>query len=135
VVNQQFAFAVHILAVLAYSDGIVGSGTVAASVNTNPVVIRRLLLALRQAGLIATCSGKYGGAKLAKPPTRISLLEIYDAVNPRPLIAVSKRMAFKKCPVSCNMKGIMAEISSGAERAMRRHLQGITLAHLLRKIR
>ena len=134
-VNQQFAFAVHILAVLAYSDGIVDSRTVAASVNTNPVVIRRLLLALRHAGLIQTSGGKHGGAKLAKSPTRISLLDIYDAVAPRPVIAVSKRMAYRKCPVSCSMKVVMGEISTGAERAVRKQLRGENLAQLLRKIR
>jgi Rrf2 family protein len=134
-VNQQFAFAVHILAVLAYSDGIVGSRIVAASVNTNPVVIRRLLLALRKAGLIETSSGKHGGAKLAKKPTKISLLDIYDAVEPRPVIALNKRRAFQRCPVSCSMKMVMGEISTGAERAMRRHLGNVSLAQLLRKIR
>lgn len=133
-VNQQFGFAVHILAVLAYSDGVVGSRTVAASVNTNPVVIRRLLLALRRARLIETSSGKYGGAKLARKPINISLLDIYDAVAPRPVIAISKRRPFHKCPVSCRMKIVMGEISTGAERAMRRHLQGVSLAQLLRKI-
>jgi len=135
VVNQQFAFAVHILAMLAYSDGIVGSNRVAASVNTNPVVIRRLLLALRRAGLITTSSGKHGGAKLAKKPTRISLLDIYDAVASPPVIATSKRMAFRNCPVSCSMKIIMGEISTGAEEALRRHLRNLSLAQLLRKIR
>lgn len=134
-INQQFAFAVHILAVLAHADCIVGSRTMAASVNTNPVVVRRLLVALRRARLIETCSGKRGGAKLAKPATRISLLDVYDAVEPPPVIAVSRRNAFKKCPVSCSMKPIMAKVSAGAERAMRNHLRGIKLAQLLRKIR
>jgi Rrf2 family protein len=134
-INQQFAFAVHILAVLAYSWKVIDSGTVAASVNTNPVVVRRLLLGLRRAGLIDTCSGKHGGAKLSKNPDRISLLDIYDAVEPRPVIAVSQRNAFRKCPVSCNMKHIMGHVSEGAERAMRAHLRGITLGQLLRKIR
>jgi len=134
-VNQRFAFAVHILAILAYSDEVVCSRTVAASVNTNPVVIRRLLLALRRAGLIETCSGKHGGAKLARHPSRISLLEIYDAVEPRPVIAVSNRKKFAKCPVSCGMKDIMTEVSVGADRAMGNHLRSVSLAQLLRKIR
>jgi Rrf2 family protein len=134
-INQQFAFAVHVLAVLAYSGKVVDSCTVAASVNTNPVVVRRLLLGLRQAGLIDTCSGKHGGAKLSKNPDRISLLDIYDAVEPRPVIAVSQRNAFSKCPVSCSMKQIMGHVSKGAEQAMRAHLRGITLGTLLGKVR
>src|SRR4051812_38758175 len=120
---------------LAYSGGVVDSRRVAASVNTNPVVVRRLLLALRRAGLIRTCVGKHGGASLAKDPNQISLLDIYDAVQPRPVISVSQRNAFKKCLVSCNMKQIMVRVSEDADQAMRDHLRGTTLQQLLRKIR
>ena len=134
-INQQFTFAVHILSVLAFSGGIVDSRTVAASVNTNPVVVRRLLLALRRSGLVDTCTGKRGGAKLLKGPERISLLDIYDAIELRPIIAVNERKVLRKCPVSCSMKQIMQRVSTGAEEAMRSHLRNITLQQLLRNIR
>ena len=134
-VNQRFTFAVHILAMLACSGGVVGSRTLARSVNTHPVVIRRLLLALRRARLIETCSGKHGGARLAQTPNQISLLEIYDAIEPRPAIAVSSRKILRKCPVSCGIKGVMSEVSAGADRALRDHLRSLSLAQLVRKIR
>jgi Rrf2 family protein len=135
VANQQFTFAVHILTVLAFSGDIVDSRTVAASVNTNPVVVRRLLLALRRAGLVDTWTGKRGGAKLAKSARQISLLDVYDAVEPRPVIAINKRKALRQCPVSCSMKHIMQRVSTGAEEAIRSHLRNITLQQLLRRIR
>ena len=134
-VNQQFNFAVHILTVLAFSGGIVDSRTVAASVNTNPVVVRRLLLALRRAGLIETCTGKNGGAKLLKNPARISLLDIYNAVQPSPVISVNERKVFRKCPVSCSMRQLMTRVAGGAEQSMRAHLRGMTLQQLVRRIR
>ena len=69
-VNQQFTFAVHIMTALAFSpEEVIGSQTLAASVNTNPVVVRRLLLALRRARLIETFTGKHGGARLRKSRT------------------------------------------------------------------
>jgi Rrf2 family protein len=135
VVNQQFTFAVHIMTALAFSPGeVIGSQTLAASVNTNPVVVRRLLLALRRARLIETFTGKYGGARLRKKPREISLVDIYDAVEPRPVIPVNERKALKKCHVSCNMKSIMIGIAEGAEEAVRKHLRGISLAKLVRKV-
>jgi Rrf2 family protein len=135
VVNQQFTFAVHIMTALAFSPGeVIGSQTLAASVNTNPVVVRRLLLALRRAGLIETFTGKHGGARLRKKPSEISLVDIYDAVEPRPVIPVNERKALRKCHVSCNMKSIMIGIAEGAEGAVRKHLRGITLAHLVRRV-
>ena len=134
-VNQQFSFAVHILAVLAVHRGVVDSRTLARSVNTNPVVIRRLLLALRAAGLIETQAGKNGGANLARDPRRITLLQIYDAVEPRPVLALNERQAARHCFVSCNIKNVMATVAEGAETAVRKHLGGITLHRLQQKIR
>jgi Rrf2 family protein len=135
VVNQQFTFAVHIMTALAFSPGeVIGSQKLAASVNTNPVVVRRLLLALRRARLIETFTGKHGGARLRKKPNQISLVDIYDAVEPRPVIPVNERRALRKCHVSCNMKAIMTRVAATTEQAVRRHLRRITLAQLVRKV-
>ncbi len=134
-VNQQFTFAVHIMTALGFSEEVMDSQTLAESVNTNPVVVRRLLLALRRAQLVETYTGKNGGARLLKKPAQISLLQIYDAVQPRPLIAISERKASRRCRVSCQMKQIMSGVASGAEEAVRRHLRAITLQSLLRKVR
>ena len=135
-VNQQFTFAIHIMTALAFSPGeVMDSQTLAASVNTNPVVIRRLLLGLRRAHLVETCTGKHGGTKLSKKPPQISLIEVYDAVQPRPLIAISERKALTHCRVSCHMREIMSGVAAGAEDAVRQHLRGITLQQLLRKVR
>ena len=134
-VNQQFTFAVHIMTALAFSPGeVIGSQTLAASVNTNPVVVRRLLLALRRARLIETFTGKHGGARLRKKPRQISLVDIYDAVEPSPVIPVNERRALKKCHVSCNMKAIMTRVAESTEQAVRKHLRRITLEQLVRKV-
>ena len=134
-VNQQFTFAVHIMTALAFSpEEVIDSQTLAASVNTNPVVVRRLLLALRRARLIETFAGKHGGARLCKRPNRISLVDIYDAVESRPVIPISQRKALKQCHVSCNMKSIMSCVAESTEQAVRKHLRGITLAQLVRKV-
>ncbi len=123
------------MAVLAFSsDEVIGSRRLAASVNTNPVVVRRLLLSLRAARLVETLAGRHGGARLGKNPSRISLMKIYDAVEPRPVISVNGRKALKRCHGSCNMKHVMSCVADSTERAVRKHLRGITLAQLLRRI-
>jgi Rrf2 family protein len=134
-VNQQFTFAVHIMAALAFSDAMMDSRTLAASVNTNAVTVRRLLMALRRAGLIETYTGAKGGARLLKKPARITLLDIYDAVEPRPVIAVNEREALKHCHVSCNMKALMSGVAESTEDAVRKHLRRITLQALLGKMK
>src|SRR5947207_10175579 len=135
-VNQQFTFAVHIMTALAFARGkVVDSRTLAASVNTNPVVVRRLLLALRRARLIQTHTGRAGGAQLRKKPGQITLLDIYDAIEPRTVIAVSARPELKRCPVSCNLKRIMSGVAQTADKAVRKHLRAISLQQLVSQVR
>ena len=80
--NCRFAFAVHILSVLALkkNEGVT-SDALAGSVNTNPVVIRRIVSALQQAGLVATAKGARGGVKLALSPENISLGAVHRAMG------------------------------------------------------
>lgn len=134
-VNQQFTFALHILSALAFAGEKMDSQALAASVNTNPVVVRRLLRALADAGLVTTFAGKNGGAALRRAPDKISLRQIYNAVEVRPVIAVSQRKPDPRCAVSCQMKSITTYVANGAEAALRRHLRQITLSQILRRIR
>ena len=118
---------------LAVAEEIIDSQTLARSVNTNPVVVRRILLALRRAGLVETFAGQHGGARLPKGKA-ITLRDIYDAVEPRPVIAINQRKAWRHCPVSCQMKEIMTAVAEDAENALRSHLAAITLTKLVRRI-
>ena len=51
------------------------------------------------------------------------------------MIPVHERKVFKKCPVSCNMKSMMNHLARSTDDAVRKHLRGITLAQLVRKVR
>src|SRR5436190_13590309 len=116
---------------LAFGGHIMDSRTLARSVNTNPVVVRRLLAMLRRANLFETCAGRHGGARLHKRPSRISLLDIYDAIEPRPVIAMTHRKVSRHCPVSCNMKQIMEAVAESADRGLRSRLREIKLEQLV----
>ncbi|MGH7971224.1 MAG: Rrf2 family transcriptional regulator, partial [Limisphaerales bacterium] len=74
--------AVHVMAVMAYKqDGCVSSAVLASSVNTNPVIVRRLLLKLQGAGLVETLKGPGLGSRLSRGADRINLGEVYRAVE------------------------------------------------------
>ena len=74
--NSRFAVSVHILAYLTYRrDAAVPSAEIASSVDTNPVVIRRLLGSLLKAKLVTAQKGATGGFALARNPEKISLRE------------------------------------------------------------
>ncbi len=80
--NCRFAFGTHVMSVLAlHRAGPCSSEILAQTVNTNAVVIRRLLLDLKEAGLIETQRGPGGGAKLARPAGEITLAQIFQATS------------------------------------------------------
>ena len=133
--NCQFAFAVHILAVLAYRDGAgVNSTSLARSVNTNAVVIRRLLSDLRRAGLVCTQRGVAGGARLCSPPREITLERIYHAVNEGARFSHHPHPPNPRCPVGCNIENVLSEVFSSAQTALEQALARRTLADVLENV-
>jgi len=76
-------------------------------VNTNPVVIRRLVTALKKAGLVEVTPG-VKGIKLQKEPSEISLYEIYNAVsNPDSLLFGLHDNTNPACPVGRNINAVL----------------------------
>ena len=124
--------AVHVLAVLAYKEGDpVTSGLLAASVNTNPVIIRRLLLSLQRAKLIETRKGAGSGSRLSRSPGRINLAEIYRAVEAIEAFATPSKKPNAGCPVGNCIRHTLEEIFCSAQKAMERDLEKTTLASLI----
>jgi Rrf2 family protein len=142
-VNRQFANAVHVMTSLALlknkktSEAIpqLNSEQLAASANTNAVVIRRLICSLTQAGLIQTIRGKSGGVRLAKEASEITLNDIYTALELSETISHSEKPVHKDCPTSCSMHQMMTAISEGADRALTKYLQSQKLSDLIKKIK
>jgi DNA-binding IscR family transcriptional regulator len=103
-------------------------------VNTNPVVIRRLLSMLTKNKLVVTTRGKSGGVKLAKEPSQINLKDVYLAVSPSEVIAPRTKTPHKECAVSCAMFSIMSGIAEGTHKATLRYLESHRLSDLSKKI-
>ena len=134
-VNQQFATAVHVLTALACNKKeLMNSDSLATSVNTNPVVIRRLLSQLTKAKLVQTVRGKSGGVRLAKEPSQISLKDIYIALSPTESIAPREKTPHKECAVSCAMFSIMTTIAEGTQKATLKYLETQKLSDLSKKV-
>ena len=124
--------AVHVLAVLAYKEGDrVTSGLLAGSVNTNPVIIRRLLLALQRAKLVDTCKGAGSGSRLSRSPGRINLAEVYRAVEAAEPFASPSRKPNSACPVGHCIRATLEKVFTSAEAALERDLEKTTLAGVI----
>lgn len=128
--------AVHVLAVLAYKEGDrVTSALLADSVNTHPVIIRRLLLALQKARLVDTCKGAGSGSRLSRSPGRINLAEIYRAVEAAEPFAKPSRKPNAACPVGHCIREALEKIFISAQTALERDLEKTTLADVIEAVK
>lgn len=134
--NSRFAVSVHITAYLAHRQcAAVPSGEIAASVDTNPVVIRRLLSALVQARIVTAQKGATGGLALALPPARISLRGIYRAVEPHPTHGLAHFAPNTQCPVGAKIQSILESTFTRAQASREAALAHVTLASIHEQLR
>jgi len=131
----RFAMAVHVLAVLAYKQGDrVSSEFLASSVNTNPVIIRRLLLALQEARLVETRKGPGFGSRLSCSPGRINLADVYRAVECAELFCLPRKKDNHACPVGRSIASTMQTVFSSAQQALEQDLAKTNLMSFLKAI-
>lgn len=98
--NTRFATAVHIMTLLAESpQDWLTSEWIAGSISINPVIVRKELSVLREAGLIVSRQGKEGGSQLAKNADAISISEIYLAVKNTEVLGKKNSNPNPACPV------------------------------------
>lgn len=134
--NSQFAIGIHLLTLLALTpDETLTSEYMAASVNTNPVFIRRILGRLADAGLVASQPGVGGGWRLARSPQTISLLEVYQAVDEGHLLAMHHRPPNPACLIGRNIQRTLTIYFDEAERAFEQSLARQTVAQVLETAR
>lgn len=128
--------AVHVLAVLAYKEGDrVTSAFLAGSVNTNPVIIRRLLLSLQRARLVDTCKGAGSGSRLSRSPGKINMGEVYRAVEAVEPFATPSRKPNAACPVGHCIREELDRVFASAEKAMERDLEQTSLADVINAVK
>lgn len=133
-ISSRFTIAVHaLICIETFKSKIkITSDVLASSINVNPVIIRKLLKQLKDAGIINVIRGS-GGASTAKPTNEITLLDIYNAVE---CVESGKLFHFhenpnKLCPVGKNIHHILDSKLDRVQRAMEMELQSVTLADIM----
>ena len=117
--NSRFVIATHVLAILAAAPGKpVCSSYIAESVNTNPVVIRRLMAMLEQANLVKSVAGRSGGFELARSAPAITLADIYRAVEESEMFRMHANPPSTRCPIGAAIAGVLTKPLRKAEDAM-----------------
>ena len=135
-VNSRFSVAIHILSLIATTSdkSLLTSDFIAGSVNTNPVVVRRMIGVLKKAGLLSSHSG-VAGYELLVEPKKLTLLAIYQAIDgPEQLFAIHDEPN-PACAVGREIQHTLEDVYTSIWQAMKEQLQAQTLRDVLDQLR
>jgi len=104
------------------------------SVNTNPVVVRRILSQLKRAGLVEAQLGSGGGFTLAHEPEDIDLEQVFRAVEEEWAFPTHREPPSCECPIGRNVVPVLEKITSRASRAMLDELSAVSIEDVGKKI-
>lgn len=132
-VSSQCAVAIHALTYIAQwgEDRLLSSVEIAESLDSNPVLVRRVLGRLRNASLVRSTEGRGGGWRLTRAADQITLDDAYAAVELGPLLALHAHPPSAQCVIGRSMQSILEEEFTEAEREMRRRLRATSIADML----
>ena len=106
-----------------------------ASVRAYESQVRKVLSKLVKAGLVTASRGRNGYSSLSRSANKISLLDIYKAVEAPPVFSVHEYPKEKTCRTSCTHKEAMADLLGDAQRAFEDKLDQHLLSEMVQKAR
>ncbi|ESP95755.1 hypothetical protein B591_31178 (plasmid) [Streptomyces sp. GBA 94-10 4N24] len=89
---------------------------------------------LRRAGLVESRRGVGAGWSLARELESMTLLDVYEAVEPGPLFAMHRATPDQECVVGHGIQPAMQSIYQGIEETVRNELPRVTLANVLQDV-
>lgn len=128
--DSRLSGVLHCLLHMAELGAPATSEWLAQAMQTNPVVIRRLMAGLRDAGLVASAKGHGGGWVLSCALEDITLRDIHEAVGAPDLLAVGHREESPGCLVEQAVNAALGQAYRDAEALLLERLGSVTLATL-----
>ncbi|MFD1067143.1 Rrf2 family transcriptional regulator [Oceanobacillus locisalsi] len=132
--STKFSDAIHILSFIYISkDQDLSSKAIAKSINTHPSYVRQIMSSLKKGGLLISVHG-HPNPSLAREPEKISLLDIYNAVEGNRQLLHLKTQTNPDCIVGCNIQKITAAYFQEIQQTTEQKMQQVYLSDLLHSI-
>lgn len=128
--DSRLSFSLHALLHISEHEGPVTSEILGKGMDTHPVVVRRTMAGLRNAGLVDSVKGHGGGWSIARPLKDISLLDIYRALDEPVLIQQHRETERPDCLVEQTVGGALEQAFQEAEELIISRLSKIKLSDL-----
>jgi DNA-binding IscR family transcriptional regulator len=133
--DSRLSGVLHVLLHMAQTDGPATSEVLAKAMDTNPVVLRRVMAGLRDQGYVQSEKGHGGGWTLACDLAKVTLRDIYAALGSPPLLAIGNRTETSGCAVEAAVNSALSKSFEDAESLLLSRLGEVTLAVLSEDVR
>lgn len=111
--DNRLSRMLHVLIHMAEHDTPLTSESIGKMLNTNPVVVRRMMSGLRERGYVQSEKGHGGGWVLTRKLSDLTLLDVYQALGEPPIFALGLADSEPKClveqAVNAGLDGALAE--------------------------
>lgn len=128
--DSRLSGVLHLLLHMAQAERAMTSEVLARSMDTNPVVIRRILAGLREKGYVASEKGHGGGWTLACDLSKVTLRDVYLALGAPDLLAIGNRTDAPGCLVEQAVNARLSKSFDDAEALLLSGFGEVSLAML-----
>ncbi|MDD7970254.1 RrF2 family transcriptional regulator [Roseinatronobacter alkalisoli] len=130
--DSRLSSVLHALLHMAEHDGPMTSELLARCLGTNPVVVRRTMGLLRDAGLVTSERGHSGGWRISADLATVNLRQLHDALGEPAIFAIGNRHETPECLVEQSVNATLDQAFAAAEALLLDRFATVTLADLAR---
>ncbi|MGA0540182.1 Rrf2 family transcriptional regulator [Neotabrizicola sp. VNH66] len=128
--DSRLSGVLHALLHMAEQDQPMTSDTLAQCMQTHPVVVRRTMGLLREAGLVASARGPSGGWRISADLAQVTLRQLHDLLGEPAVFAIGNRHEAPDCLVEQAVNAALDDAFTRAEALLLARFAEITLADL-----
>ena len=128
--DSRLSSVLHALLHMAAHDGPVTSDALAVCMGTHPVVVRRTMAGLREAGFVRSGKGHSGGWSIACDLAAVTLRDIHQSLGEPSVFAIGNRNERPGCLVEQSVNAVLDDAFAEAETLLMRRFGQVTLAAL-----
>jgi Rrf2 family protein len=132
--DSRLSVALHLLLHMDELGGALTSDALGPMTKSNPVVVRRTLAGLRDAGIVRSVKGHGGGWSLARELGAITIADVYDALETSALFGIGTREEKPRCLLEQAVNRAIGEALDEAEELVKKRLRSISLADLAKAV-
>jgi DNA-binding IscR family transcriptional regulator len=129
--DSRLSVALHVLLHMRELDAPITSETLGSMMDANPVVIRRTLGGLRDAGIVAADKGRGGGWSLVADLANVSLADVYESLGVASAFGIGVREEAPRCPLEREVNRAVGDALAHAEAHLIERFRSVNVADLI----